>query len=75
MLNVVTHCVTIEENMEDTHDEFLVERDIDENVVDNVTSVEEQMLREDSPMVLDVGMMFKDEKELRDFYKGYAYYI
>ncbi|CAA2933498.1 Hypothetical predicted protein [Olea europaea subsp. europaea] len=68
-------CEDVEENMEDTHDEFLVERDVDENVADNVISVEEQTLGEDGLMVSDMGMMFKDEKELWGFYKVYACYV
>lgn len=64
--------------MEDVRNEFVVERNDDENVADNLILVLEAMLREDGPMVRkvpEVGMMFNDEKELWDFYKGYAYHI
>ncbi|XP_022876838.1 protein FAR-RED IMPAIRED RESPONSE 1-like [Olea europaea var. sylvestris] len=47
----------------------------DENVADNVISLEEQTLGKNDPMVPKVGMTFNEEKELWDFYKGYAYYV
>ncbi|XP_022856719.1 protein FAR-RED IMPAIRED RESPONSE 1-like [Olea europaea var. sylvestris] len=47
----------------------------DENVADNVISLEEQTLGENDPMVPEVGMTFNEEKKLWNFYKGYAYYV
>ncbi|CAA3008225.1 Hypothetical predicted protein [Olea europaea subsp. europaea] len=41
-------------------------------------STKKETLEEDGPTVLEVpevGMMLKDEKELWDFYKRYAYHI
>lgn len=53
--------------MEDVRDEFLVNRDIEENVADNMILVTKETLGEYGSMVpeaTEVGMIFKDEKEL-----------
>ncbi|XP_022897684.1 uncharacterized protein LOC111411381 [Olea europaea var. sylvestris] len=67
-------CEDVEENMEDTHDEFLVERDVDENVADNVISVEEQTLGEDGLMVSDMGMSTTQRREsMNAFFDRYVH--
>lgn len=46
--------------MKDVNDEFLVESD-NENVVDNINGAEEEKLRQNGLIVLELGMMFKNK--------------
>ncbi|XP_022876715.1 protein FAR1-RELATED SEQUENCE 5-like [Olea europaea var. sylvestris] len=46
-----------------------------ENVCDNVNSVEDENVEGDGLIVPEVGMQFKDEKELYAFYARYAYTV
>ncbi|XP_022854679.1 protein FAR1-RELATED SEQUENCE 5-like [Olea europaea var. sylvestris] len=46
-----------------------------ENVMDNMNIVEDEKLGRDGAIVPEVGMKFKDEKEMFEFYKRYAYNV
>ncbi|XP_022871612.1 protein FAR-RED IMPAIRED RESPONSE 1-like [Olea europaea var. sylvestris] len=46
-----------------------------EIVSNNINVVDNNALRGDGEIVLEVGMTFKDENELFDFYKQYAYAV
>lgn len=59
-MNVTAYFVVAEEIMEDVNDEFLVESD-NENVVDNINGAEEEKLRQNGLIVLELGMMFKNK--------------
>lgn len=59
-MNVTAYFVVAEEIMEDVNDEFLVESD-NENVVDNINGAEEEKLRQNGLIVIELGMMFKNK--------------
>lgn len=64
------------ETMEVLDDEVCVESN-DVQLMDNAVNLEDDNnnLATDFTIVLEVGMQFKDEKELFDFYKSYAYEV
>ncbi|XP_022844850.1 protein FAR1-RELATED SEQUENCE 5-like [Olea europaea var. sylvestris] len=60
--------------MESGNENGFMESD-NEIVSDNINVADNDTLRGDGEIVPEVGMTFKDEKELFDFYKQYAYSI
>ncbi|XP_022845747.1 protein FAR-RED IMPAIRED RESPONSE 1-like isoform X1 [Olea europaea var. sylvestris] len=59
---------------ENVTEELVLEFDTD-NVAENVIKVEEETLGHNGPIVLEVSMMFNNDKELFDFYKRYTYNV
>lgn len=58
--------------MEDVDDIMLVEANVD-NVMDNMEKLGDKMLGGDGPIVPKVGIKFKDENEIFEFYRRHAY--
>ncbi|CAA2986484.1 Hypothetical predicted protein [Olea europaea subsp. europaea] len=64
----------VEEIMDDMDNYILVESD-NENMEDNMNQLEDEMVEGNGSSVPKVGMTFKNENELYDFYKAYAYAV
>ncbi|XP_022850711.1 protein FAR1-RELATED SEQUENCE 5-like isoform X2 [Olea europaea var. sylvestris] len=60
--------------MDDVDKYILVESD-NENVEDNMNQLEDEIAKGDGNIVPKVGMTFKNENEMFDFYKAYAYVV
>lgn len=64
----------VEQSMDEVDDDILVDSD-NENVEDNMNQVEAEIVQGDCSIVPEVRMTFKDENEMWDFYKRYAYAV
>ncbi|XP_022897659.1 protein FAR-RED IMPAIRED RESPONSE 1-like [Olea europaea var. sylvestris] len=62
------------DDLQDQHDDVLVEDD-NEIVTESANLVEGDTLVGDDVNAPEVGMIYKDEKDMCDFYKKYAYVI
>lgn len=60
--------------MDDVDDDILVES-VNENVGDNMNQLKDEIVERDGSIVPKVGIMFKVENEMFDFYERYAYVI